>query len=44
MEALWHTARFVDPHYSPNLSRKSLFAALAESPEGRRDPRTDGVS
>lgn len=43
MEELWHTSRFVDPHYSPNLSRKSLFAALADAPEGRRDPRSDGM-
>lgn len=43
MEALWHTSRFVDPHYSPNLSRKSLFAALAETPEGPRDPRSDRI-
>ncbi|MEP9353863.1 glycosyltransferase family 2 protein [Xanthobacter sp. KR7-65] len=43
MEALWHTATRVDPHYSPNLERKSLFAALAAAPEGPRDPRTDAI-
>ncbi|MCL8385676.1 glycosyltransferase family 2 protein [Xanthobacter aminoxidans] len=43
MEAIWHTATLVDPHYSPNLDRKSLFAAEAEAPEGPRTPRTGGV-
>ncbi|MFG1246825.1 glycosyltransferase family 2 protein [Xanthobacter flavus] len=43
MEAIWHTSTLVDPHYSPNLDRKSLFAAQAEAPEGPRGPRTSGV-
>ncbi|MFG1185286.1 glycosyltransferase family 2 protein [Xanthobacter aminoxidans] len=43
MEAIWHTSTLVDPHYSPNLDRKSLFAAEAEAPEGPRTPRTGGV-
>ena len=43
MEAIWHTSALVDPHYSPNLDRKSLFAAQAEAPEGPRGPRTSGV-
>ncbi|MFG1226000.1 glycosyltransferase family 2 protein [Xanthobacter wiegelii] len=43
MEAIWHTSTLVDPHYSPNLDRKSLFAAQAEAPEGPRGPRTGGV-
>ncbi|MFG1203560.1 glycosyltransferase family 2 protein [Xanthobacter aminoxidans] len=42
MEAIWHTSTLVDPHYSPNLDRKSLFAAEAEAPEGPRTPRTGG--
>lgn len=43
MEAIWHTSTLVDPHYSPNLDRKSLFAPQAEAPEGPRGPRTGGV-
>jgi len=43
MEAIWHTSTVVDPHYSPNLSRKSLFAAQSPEPEGAREPRTDTV-
>jgi len=43
MEEIWHTSSFVDPHYNPNLARKSLFADLAQSPEGPRDPRTNAV-
>lgn len=43
MEAIWHTSTLVDPHYSPNLDRKSLFSAQAEAPEGPRAPRTGGV-
>ncbi len=43
MEALWHTRTLVDPHYNPNLARSSLHAALAEAPEGPRDPRTDAI-
>lgn len=43
MEAIWHNSTFVDPHYNPNLDRKSLFAALAAAPEGPRTPRTDAV-
>lgn len=43
MEAIWHTSTLVDPHYSPNLDRKSLFAAQAEAPEGPRGPRTGAV-
>lgn len=43
MEAIWHNATFVDPHYNPNLDRKSLFAALAAAPEGPRTARTDGI-
>lgn len=43
MEAIWHNAGMVDPHYNPNLDRKSLFAALAAAPEGPREPRTDAV-
>ena len=43
MEDLWGTRTLVDPHYNPNLSRVSLHAALAEAPEGPRDPRTDGI-
>lgn len=43
MEAAWHTASFVDPHFNPNLDRKSLYAIVARAPEGPRDPRTDAV-
>ncbi|MGQ3675520.1 glycosyltransferase family 2 protein [Xanthobacter sp. TB0139] len=43
MEEAWGTSTFVDPHYNPNLARKSLFATLAEQPEGPRDPRTDAI-
>ncbi|MFS8039156.1 glycosyltransferase family 2 protein [Xanthobacter sp. AM11] len=43
MEAIWHNASLVDPHYNPNLDRKSLFAALAAEPDGPREPRTDAV-
>lgn len=43
MEAVWHNATLVDPHYSPNLDRKSLFAALATAPENGREPRTDAI-
>lgn len=43
MEDLWQTRTMVDPHYNPNLSRTSLHAALAEAPEGPREPRTQGV-
>lgn len=43
MEEIWRTSSFVDPHYNPNLARKSLFADLAERPEGPRSPRTNAV-
>lgn len=43
MEALWHTSTLVDPHYNPNLSRTSLHAALASTPQGPRDARTDAI-
>ncbi len=43
MEDLWGTRTLVDPHYNPNLSRSSLHAALAEAPEGPRDPRTEEI-
>ncbi|MFG1301759.1 glycosyltransferase family 2 protein [Xanthobacter sp. V3C-3] len=43
MEAIWHNSTLVDPHYSPNLDRKSLFAAQARAPEGPRAPRTGEV-
>lgn len=43
MEDLWGTRTLVDPHYNPNLSRVSLHAALAQAPEGPREPRTDGI-
>lgn len=44
MEAIWHNSTLVDPHYSPNLDRKSLFAAQARAPEGPREPRTDAIT
>ncbi|MFG1395502.1 glycosyltransferase family 2 protein [Roseixanthobacter pseudopolyaromaticivorans] len=44
MEALWHTATLVDPHYNPNLARNSLHAGIAKSPEGSRAPRTDAIA
>lgn len=44
MEAIWHNSTLVDPHYSPNLDRKSLFAAQARAPEGPRAARTDAVT
>ncbi|MFG1423900.1 glycosyltransferase family 2 protein [Roseixanthobacter liquoris] len=43
MEALWHTASLVDPHYNPNLARNSLHAGIAKRPEGGREPRTDAI-
>lgn len=43
MEDMWHTRTLVDPHYNPNLSRTNLHAALADTPEGPRDPRTEEV-
>lgn len=43
MEDLWGTRTLVDPHYNPNLSRSSLHAALADAPEGPRDPRTEEI-
>lgn len=42
-DAVWHASGRVDPHYNPNLSRRNLFAALADAPEGPREPRTDAV-
>ncbi len=43
MEDLWGVRELVDPHYNPNLSRTSLYAALAQAPDGDREPRTDEV-
>lgn len=43
MEECWGTSRMVDPHYNPNLARKSLYAALANQPEGPREPRTSEI-
>uniref|UniRef100_UPI003139DFAD glycosyltransferase family 2 protein n=1 Tax=Azorhizobium sp. AG788 TaxID=2183897 RepID=UPI003139DFAD len=42
-EARWHASTLVDPHYNPNLRRKSLYATLASAPEGSRAPRTASV-
>ncbi|WP_238121779.1 MULTISPECIES: glycosyltransferase family 2 protein [unclassified Xanthobacter] len=42
-DAIWHAGQRVDPHYNPNLSRRNLFAALAERPDGPRSARTDAV-
>ncbi|WP_051356306.1 glycosyltransferase family 2 protein [Azorhizobium doebereinerae] len=39
-EARWHASRLVDPHYNPNLRRKSLYATLAAEPDGSRGART----
>ena len=44
MEGIWHTSRFIDPHYNPNLARKSLYAALAQKPLGPRSQRSDSVT
>ncbi len=44
MEERWGTSKLVDPHYNPNLDRKSLFAVLANQPEGPREPRTDAIT
>ncbi len=43
-EARWHASTLVDPHYNPNLRRKSLYATLAQAPEGSRAPRTCTVA
>lgn len=43
-EARWHASTLVDPHYNPNLRRKSLYATLASAPEGNRAPRTCAVA
>lgn len=43
-EARWHVSTLVDPHYNPNLRRKSLYATLAVAPEGSRAPRTASVA
>lgn len=43
MEECWGTSRMVDPHYNPNLARKGLYAALADQPEGPREPRTSEI-
>ncbi|MDI4663785.1 glycosyltransferase family 2 protein [Xanthobacter autotrophicus] len=42
-DAAWHTRTLVDPHSSPNLDRKNLFAALADAPQGSREARTDAI-
>ncbi|MGU3493563.1 glycosyltransferase family 2 protein [Xanthobacteraceae bacterium A53D] len=39
-EARWHSSVLEDPHYNPNLRRKSLYATLARAPDGDRAPRT----
>lgn len=44
MEEAWHTSRFLDPHYSPNLSRESLYATQAEKPRGSRESRSDTIA
>ncbi|GGF60510.1 hypothetical protein GCM10007301_20320 [Azorhizobium oxalatiphilum] len=42
-EARWHASTLVDPHYNPNLRRKSLYATLAAAPEGSLEPRLSRV-
>ncbi len=44
MEERWGTSKLVDPHYNPNLDRKSLYAVLSSQPEGPREPRTDAIT
>lgn len=39
----WRSESLIDPHYNPNLRRKSLYAALAKAPEGPREARTCAV-